>query len=254
MSVILYQSGITEDYKPKEFTFTDEEILGIFNDFEFIETARLYEIPNVWCVWGSNSEIDDEDFNKLASTMINKDIFSPVMFIHDTEINYAWMLTDNIIKNGYNEFKEEFIYFLDEIAENVIKENESFRQQQNQSENLVFLTTVGPTEDKKIMFEFDPNAQSKQFYDNLLFEQFSKKIFDFLKDNYVDGDTFIIFEDKKTIIIVIDENVNDIMSKMIKDFERREQYEDCLKLKTILDLWNNNKMKSEKKKEGKDKK
>lgn len=250
MAIILYSSGITEEYQPVDHTFTDDEILGIFEDFENIETARLYEIPNTWCVWGSNSEIDDSEFNKLSSTMLQEDIFSPVMYIHDTEIDPAWMMTDNIIQKGYNEFKEEFAFLLDEIAENIIKETQNIRQQMGQTDNLVILTTVGPTDDKRVMFEFDPKAQSKQFYEHHFFEEFSKKVYTFLMNHYVNGDTFVLFADKKAIIIVIDENVNEIVNKIINDFKRREKYEKCSELKKILDSWN--KYKKEKEKEKKD--
>jgi hypothetical protein len=220
---------------PKEFTFTDQEILHIFNDSPSFKTVRLVEVPNTWCVWGNSEKEDDEDFNKLGSDILQRDIYSPIMFVHDTEINPSWMLTDDPILKDYKKFKEDLIHFFDKVAENIMRENEENVNRTEQ--NLVFLNTIGPTEDKRVLFEFDPHRQSNEFYKNNFFTNFSNKVHTFLKKSYKDSKDFIIFEDKRSIIIVADENVNFIIDKIIKDFEEKENYEKCSELKTVMEKW-----------------
>jgi len=237
MSVLLYQSGVTENLLPKELTFIDNEILTIFKDFHHIRTSRLYEVPNAWCVWGENLKNIDSDFNKLGSDIVQDNIFSPIMFIHDTEINLSWMLTDDIILNGYNKFKEDLIRFFDDIAENVIKEGERLRMQQGISNNLLFLTTLGPSDDKRVIFEFNPHKQREEFWNVKTFSDFGLRVFNFLMKFYKDGDNFAIFADKKSIILVADENVEFLISKILADFERLEKYEMCADLNKIFKKW-----------------
>lgn len=234
MAVILYPSGVTETYEPSLDTFTDVELLKIFEDFISIRTARLYEVPNTWCVWGENPNPDSADFNKLGSDIVEENIFCPILFIHDTELDSSWMLTDEIILRSYNEFKNELLHFFDGVAENVIRENQKFKQGKN---SKIKLNTLGPTEDKRVMFEFNPHQQSKDFYKEKYFTEFSRKVFSFLNDFYKDGDTFVIFADKKSIIAIADENVDFLINKIIKNFENREKYERCSDLKNKLDSW-----------------
>lgn len=236
MAVILYPSGVTETYEPKGHTFLDDEILKIFKDYLDIRTARLYEVPNTWCVWGENEEADDSDFNKLGADILQEDVFCPVLFIHDTEIDPAWMLTDNVILKGYEDFKRELLEFFDHIAENVIRQTQQMREQQG-TQNLIFLTTIGPTEDKRVMFEFDPHKQSEEFWKEEFFLTFSYKVREFLNVNYKDDQTFFIFQDKKSIIYTPDEHVDFLMNKIINLFEKKEKYEYCSELKKVLDKW-----------------
>jgi len=248
MAIILYPSGITEMYEPKEHIFTDQKILHIFSDFDFIRTARLYEIPNTWCVWGENKKIDDGNFNKLASDILRENIFCHVLFIHDTEIDPAWMLTDQTILIGYDIFKQELLKFFDFVAETVIKETQKLRENQNinSNSNLLFLNTIGPTEDKRVLFEFDPNKQSKEFYIDNFFINFANKVHDFLKTNKV-KDIFYIYEDKKTVIFVKNENVDFLMEKIIGIYKKNENYEFCQDLITIQDNWKKPKIKRKRK-------
>lgn len=250
LAVILYPSGVTETYKSSDLTFSDEEILKIFNENDFIRTVRLYEVPNTWCVWGENQMPDKNNFNKLGSDVVQENVFSEILFIHDTELDPAWMLTDTPILKNYEYFREDLLSFFDDIAENVIQEAQERSNTNN--ENLVFLNTLGPTEDKRIMFEFDPHGQSEEFYKVNFFEEFAKKVYSFLKQFYTDGETFVLFADQKTIIIVKDENVDFIMNKVNEDFQRRERYERCADIKKIMTSWHD--YKNKEKKEDKPKK
>ena len=99
MAVLLYANGLTEEHKPKELTFTDEELLTIFPDFEKTRTFRLYEIPNCWCIWGENDPVGkrEDEFNKIGTDILEQICYSPVLFLHDSEINPEWKLTDAMI-------------------------------------------------------------------------------------------------------------------------------------------------------------
>lgn len=240
MAILLYSSGITETYEPKEHTFTDEEILSIFKEYKNIRTARLYEVPNTWCIWGENEEIDESEFNKLGSDIIEENVFCPILFIHDTELDPAWMLTDRIILKGYENFKEDLIIFFDQVAEHVIRESQQMRQQN--ATNLIFLNAIGPTKDKRVMFEFDPHKQSEEFWHTKNFIEFSRKVVGYLNKFYKnDEDVFSIFADKKSVIMVSDENVEFLVNKIIKVFEDRENYEKCKELNEVLKKWKSSK-------------
>ena len=168
------------------------------------------------------------------------------MFIHDTELDPSWMLTDSVILKGYEDFRVELLQFFDDIAENVIKESERVREQQGIPQNLVFLTTIGPTEDKRVMFEFDPHAQSNEFWEEQYFGEFSNKVLEFIKQFYKHADVFILFTDKKSVIVVADENVPFIINKIIEHFKKNERYEDCDTLSKVLRRWKRYKAKRKK--------
>ena len=246
MAIILYPSGVTETYKPKEFTFTDEEILKIFDDFSWIRTARLYEVPNTWCVWGENGEDDDADFNKLGSDILQENVFCPILFIHDTEINPAWILTDQIILRGYDEFKDELLRLFDQVAENVIMETQRFREEQGETAHLLFLNTIGPTEDKRVLFEFDPQKQAQEFYEDKYFGLFAVKVREYLSTNKP-GKLFNIYHDKKSVIYCKEENIKMLIDMLIDYFKKHESYEYCQELKAVHQKWEERKPKRKKK-------
>jgi len=245
MAVILYPSGVTETFSPKNLVFSDQEILKIFEEYDALRTARLYEVPNTWCVWGNVTE-DNNNFNKLGSDIVQEDLYSEVMFIHDSELDPSWMLTDNMILRNYEEFRIELLQFFDDIAENVIKESERVREQQGIPNNLVILNTIGPTEDKRVMFEFDPHIQSTEFWAEKYFSEFSHKVLEFIQTSYKNGDTFVLYTDKKSIIVIADENVSFIVNKVVEYFKKIESYEDCDTLTKVLKKWKRYKAKRKK--------
>jgi len=253
MAVILYPSGVTETFEPEAHTFSDKELLKIFEDYKNIRTARLYEVTNTWCVWGENEEPDDSNYSKLGSDILAEDVFCHVLFIHDTELDPAWMLTDTMILKGYEQFKEELLQFFDAVAENVIRETQQMRQQSGQPNNLILLNTIGPTEDKRVMFEFDPHGQSEEFWKPENFLEFSRRVVGYLNKNYKDQESFVIFADKKSIIVVADESVEFILNKVIEVFEKRENYERCAELNKVMESWKAYSTKKTKKRKRKDK-
>jgi len=247
MAILLYPSGITEMFEPKELVFTDQELLDIFKDYTFIKTARLQEVPNTWCVWGQNKTYDEGDFNKLGSDILLENVYCAVLFIHDTQIDPAWTLTDNVIYKGYEQFKEDLLRFFDHIADNVLIMSQKTREQQGKETNLIFLNAIGPTVDKRVLFEFDPNKQSKEFYNDNSFVNFADKVIEFLKNDYKIQDTFYIYHDKKTLIFIRDEHVGFLIDSIISALEIKERYESCQELKYVYEQWKKYKQNKNKK-------
>ena len=235
MAIILYPSGIIEEYNPKQHVFTDQEILHLFDEFTNIRTARLYEVPNTWCVWAEKDKFTDDEFNKLGSDILQEDVYCHVLFIHDTQIDPAWMLTDDIIYKEYDKFKEDLKNYFDKVAESVILE--MYRNTDKEEEkNFIFLNTLGPTEDKRILFEFNPHNQSQEFYEESHFLRFCNKMIDFIKSIKL-SKTFYIYFDKKTVIFIKDENIKFTIDRMIDTFNKKEQYENSNYIKNIYENW-----------------
>jgi len=239
MAVLLYPNGLTEHYQPKVHTFTDEEFLGIFPDYNKIRTFRLYEVPNTWCVWGEYTPVDKipEDFNKVGTDILDQGCYSPVLFVHDTEVDPSWNLTDTMIISGYEDFKVEMLKFFDEIAADIQIERQKIREQAGDSYSQMKLKQIGVSEDKRIIFEFDLDEQIPEFFmeDNLL--DFAKKVHNFLKFSYKDGDIFAIYADKNIIITMQEKPVKSFIDKLIAFFMSREQYEACSVLRNTFDRW-----------------
>lgn len=240
-------NGLTEEYKPSNFTFTDKELLDLFANFEKIRSHRLSEIPNTWCIWGENIPIDKrgDEFNEFGSELIDDDIYSPLFMIHDTEINSEWKLTDPIIQFGYEEYRDRLYKYLDETAILILEEREKERIENGENNNIIVLEQTGITEDKRIIFKFD---LSKQTEDLLLqpksFWEFANKVYTFLDSYYKDGDIFVIYADKNIIIEVEDNRVKALIEKIISLFQSKEDYEKCSKLKFIYDSWEKYKIKN----------
>mgnify|MGYP002681925114 CR=1 FL=1 len=129
MAIILYSNGLTEEILPQGLTFSDEDILGFFKTFNNIQTKRLDEVPNTWCVWGELKNPAEDDYNKLASEVIQEHCYSQIFFLHDTEVDPSWNLTDAVIYDNYLIFKKKILKFLDEIAIETIREIEQIREE-----------------------------------------------------------------------------------------------------------------------------
>jgi hypothetical protein len=246
MAILLYANGLTEEYRPKEFTFTDEELLKIFPDFDKTRTFRLYEIPNCWCVWGENEPTDKrgDEFNKIGTDILEQICYSAVLFLHDSEIDPEWKLTDSMIFTGYEDFRLEMLKFFDDIAVSIMEEREKIRQQHGYDpRNGITIDQIGISEDKRIIFKFDLDKQTPEFFkeDNLL--EFAQRVHDFLKFKYQDGHIFAILADKNTIMVMDDEQVGAFIEKLIAFFRNFEKYEACSVLRNTYEKWS--KFKSE---------
>ena len=246
MSVILYSNGLTEELTPKGHTFSDEEILTLFVEFDNIQTQRLDEVPNTWCVWGEIQNPQVDDYNKLASDVLQLHCYSHLIFLHDTEVNPSWNLSESIIHHGYADFKKSLLLFLDSVARETIQKIEQARHQYGQP-NLMVMDQVGVSIDKRIIFNLNPDNQPPEFYGPVNFPEFAEKCYQFLKKNYKDGEVFAIFADKKMIIVLKDEKVKIFIDHLIKIYEAKEDYLVCAEITDIYKKWETFKNKTPKK-------
>jgi len=239
MAILLYANGLSEEFKAAEFTFTDQEIYHIFEGFDKIRSFRLPEVPNTWCVWGERvpkNKMPDE-LNQVGSDIIEQPCYSPVLFIHDTEINPAWSLTDDVILTGYDEFRKDLNDFFNEIAQGILEEREQMRIQTGQPPNLIVMEHKGISEDKRIIFQFDMDKQVEEFFSEPSLSEFSKKVLNFLKFSYKDGDIFAIYADKNIIMVMADHQVKPFVEKIIAYFQHHENYEACSVIRNTYDRW-----------------
>lgn len=250
MAVLLYANGLTEEFRPKEFTFTDEELLKIFGDFDRTRTFRLYEVPNTWCVWGENDPMDKvpDEFNKIGTDILDQPCYSPILFLHDTEIDPSWNLTDRMILSGYDDFKLEMLKFFDDVAADIMEERRIAREEEGENvQPPIAMDQIGITEDKRIIFRFDIDNQPSGFFieENLL--EFAKKVHNFLKFKYKDGDIFAVYADKNIIMISEDAKVKPLIEKLITFFKSQENYEACSVLRNTFERWERYKLDSQNK-------
>lgn len=238
MAILLYNNGIIKEYKPSKLTFTEQELINFFdNNFKFLRSKRLIEIPNVWCLWAENENPDPIEFNRLCTDMLDVHVFSHVVFVHDTELDPSWSMHDMIYKD-YSEFKHELNAFIDEVAKKLVEESEQIQAEQGQANNMIYLTTAGQTDDLRVIYNFSPAEQSDEFYKDGSFANFSDKILEYLKTNLDLTANLTIFKDKKIVISVNKDDVPNLFNKMIENFESKENYEVCNELVQMLNSWN----------------
>lgn len=255
MAILLYGNGLTEELIPNNLTFSDEEILEIFSDYSSIETKRLEEIPNTWCVWGVNPDNKEEDYNKLGSDVIQEHCYSHLAILHDTEVDPSWNLTDSVIYDGYAQFKMKILLFLDEIAREAIKDIEKMREENGNKGRTLMLDQIAISTDKRVIFKLDLNKQIPGFFDKDNFTEFAIKCESFISESYKDGDIFPVFADKKMIIVLEDPQVKTFIDSLIKIFQDTEEFEKCSKIRNIYNQWVDYKEKKNKpKKRGRPKK
>jgi hypothetical protein len=236
MAIVLYGNGLTEEIIPTNLTFSDQEILNRFQDFNNIKTKRLDEVPNTWCVWGELQSPNEDDYNKLASEVIREHCYSHLILLHDTEVDPSWNLTDSIIYENYAIFKRKLLKFLDEVAIETIREIEHIRESSGKP-NLMSLDQVAISVDKRVIFKFNPDKQQVDFFKPSHFEEFANKCFNFLDKYYKDGDTLPIYADKKMIIVLDDNQVAQFINLLIDFFEKREDYLKCARIRDIHKSW-----------------
>jgi hypothetical protein len=245
MAILLYQNGLTEEFKSKSYTFSDEELHEIFSDYEKIRSFRLYEVPNSWCIWGQRDPVNKivDEFNQLASSVIEEECFSPLLIIHDTEVDPSWNLTDSIIINDYSLFKRDILQFLDGIAREIIDDRERAKKESGESNNLIVLEESGVSIDKRIIFKFNIDSQDPVFFEDSNFSEFAKKVHHFLKFSYKNGDIFAVYADKNIIIVLDDNQVDPFIEKIISHFQKKENYEVCSLIRNTYQKWKDYKSK-----------
>jgi hypothetical protein len=244
--IILYSNGLTEEISPEGSTFTDNELIELFKEFDRTRTLRLDDIPNTWCIWGENDKPIIDDYNKFGSDILEIHCYSHILFLHDTEVDPSWNLTDQIIYHSYNEFKKDLLKFFDEIAIETMEEMDKIREE-NGNPEIISLEQAGVSLDKRIIFKFNPDKQPVDFFKKENFSSFAKKSYEFLKKNYKNGDVFAIFADRKMIIVLDDDKVKEFIDQLSKVFEKKEEYIICSDIAKIYKKWETYKAKKIKK-------
>lgn len=239
MAILLYANGLTEEVTPIGHAFTDDELISNFESFNLVRSYRLSEVPNTWCLWGQRTPIDklSDEFNHMGTDIIEQPVFSPILFIHDTEIEPTWKLTDDIINVGYVNFKAKINGFFNYIAKEIMEKRNTTNIKSGQAQNLMTLEESGISVDKRIIFKFDMDKQSPDFFKNSNFAEFAKKAYDFLKFSYKDGDIFAIFADKNIIIVMSDPQIKSFIDRILEYFQSIENYEACSTIRDTYGRW-----------------
>lgn len=240
MALVVYSNGIFEEYLPVDDTFSDQELVDMFRDYEEIKTHRLAEIPNCWLIWGEMENPPDNEYSKLASEILDDDIFSHIIFVHDSEINRNWGLTDDILYKSYSDFINQVGTYIKDMVEFIANETQKEYEEAGTS-SMIFMRAIGYTKDKRVLYQFDPDEQHDEFYIDG-WDKFSRKIYEYLKDNFdkepiEENKPFVIFADTKVIVIVEDDKVNDVISHVLLEFEKKENYEACSFISNVRDKW-----------------
>jgi len=236
MGVVVYSNGITEDYRPSNLVFTEDELVKLFTEYTRIKTVRLPYLVNTWCIFGEGNS-DPTEFNRIVSDMTRESVFSHALFIHDSEINPKWNATDNILYKGYEEFVIMMKKMIDDVAVNILNEFASTTEFQSKVDILPQLVTLGATEDKRILFAYNPNDQSKEFYLNEEFYKFSQKVYGYISENKQEKEPFTIYADKKAVIIIETLQVKTFLNSLLEKFKSKEEYEICTHITKIMKDW-----------------
>lgn len=260
MALIIYSNAIIEELSPNNLVFTEDEIINIFGEnYHTLHSKRITEIPNCWAAWGTMDNPANNEYNLIGSEIIDFDIDSPLLIIHDSEINPEWRITDDIILKNYDDFHQDITKHINKVAADVLKKEQDQIENGEKEDSRITLKQLGITLDKKLLFSFDLDSQAKDFFTNTSFFNFSKNILNYLTKNYdndrINKKPFTIFDDNKTVVVVEEDKVEATLDKIIKTFEEFEHYENCQLLHAIKEKWiNSNKEIPQKKKRGRPKK
>ena len=237
MGVLLYGNGITEDYRPQKLVFTEEELVELFDEYEEIKTSRVANLINTWCIYGMNAVNDGTEFNRIASDIIKEPVYSHILFVHDSEINPDWKAIDSVLYKSYPEFLGGLKKVIDDTAANILNELAATAEYENKVDYLPQLSTLGATPDKRILFSYNPDDQTKEFYDHDEFYKFSQKVYEYIMKNKQEKEPFTIYADKKAVIIIESLKVQKFLDTLLEKFKSHEDYEICTKLTQIISDW-----------------
>ena len=241
MSLILYSNGLTEDINPKQDTYSEEELISIFKDFDTLHSYRFVKILNGWLLWGNKEGLTDDElddyYNKIASEIMKTEINSHVLFIHDSELSPDWKVTDDVIHFGYEDFRQDIYNLIDSTAEDIINQTNANANDKENEQHTMFLNQIGISKDKRVIFEFNPDKQPKDFYTYNNFNEFANKIINFFKTDYNVSDNLTLYANRNIIISVQKNKVNKIISKLINFFNEYEEYEKSQIIQEVYDGW-----------------
>ena len=241
MALIIYSNGIVEEMVPVEETFSHRDLVKSFDDYTSLETFRLPDVPNTWCLWGDLSDPPTQEFNKIGTEIVNMDVHSHLILIHDSEISREWGLTDEILQKSYKDWMDELAIFTNSLIEEISRQRQAQMSEKDKT-SMIFLTTMGHTADKRVLFAFDPNIQAEDFYSSGAFDTFAIKIWEYLEKSFYtepveESKPFVIFADGKTIVIVENEHMDIFFTYLLSVFEKREAYETCSKITEMKKTW-----------------
>ena len=111
MSLIIYSNGIVEEMVPVEDTFSHRDLVKSFDDYTLVETFRLPDVSNTWCLWGDVENPPENEYNKIGTEIVNMEMHSHLILIHDSEINRDWDVVDPILQKSYKEWMDEIALF-----------------------------------------------------------------------------------------------------------------------------------------------
>ena len=240
MALLIYSNGIIEEMLSIENTFSDRELVKTFDDYTHLDSFRLPNVPNTWCLWGEIDDPPEQEYNKIASELLDDDIFSHIIFIHDSELNRDWNMTDDVLQKFYRHWIEDLAIFTNRIIETISRERQEELSTGNQT-SMIFLNTLGSTADKRVLFSFDPTSQADDFYKNG-WGSFAPKIYEYLEKNFYkepieESKPFVIFADTKTIVIVENNKFEEFIKQLSGFYEKKEKYEICKKISDIKETW-----------------
>lgn len=238
MAILLYSNGINEDFVPQNMVFAERELVNLFSEYRTIKTKRLINVLNCWCIWGENADYDIMDLNRIVSDILQEPVYSHALFVHDSELNPDWNATDNILYTNYSQYLKEIKRVIDTVANNIVEE---FRYYEDEAgiKSMPVFENLGTTIDKRVLFSFNPEKQYKDFYENPEFGQFSKKTYDYIHQHHDQNkEPFIMYADKKAVIIIDTPHVKTFLDKMLEHFQKEEQYEICKEISIIKNNWN----------------
>lgn len=245
--LVLYSNGIIEEGNPKDVVYTDEELTGFFGkDFKFLVSHRLPDIPNTWCLWGEMEDPPENEYNRIGSEIVDAEVLSHICFIHDSEINPDWNMSDTVLYKDYKTFIVDIGVFIDDVIADIMREpviedgEEVVADPENP--NMIFLTSNGYTSDKRVLFDFDPNEQAEGFYNEKSYAPFAEKIYEYLNTNFYENPVeinhpLVIFADTKTIISVKKDHTQKFFGNILDFFTKKEKYEICGNLTSIQKAW-----------------
>ena len=241
LALIIYSNGIVEEMIPTGDTFTHRDLVKSFDDYTTLETFRLPDVPNTWCLWGHIEDAPENEFNKIGTEIVNEAMHSHLILIHDSEINREWNITDEILQRDYQEWQTQLAAFTNELIEQLSRARQE-EMSDKEKTSMIFLTTMGHTADKRVLFAFDPNIQAEDFYTSGSFDIFATKIYEYLDVNFFtepieESKPFVIFADGKTIVIVENEHMDNFINLLSSVYENREAYEICKRIVDIKATW-----------------
>jgi hypothetical protein len=236
MGALLYSNGITEDYRPAKLVFTEEELVKLFTEFAGIKTVRIPNLINTWCIFGEGNS-DPTEYNRIVSDIVRESVFSHALFIHDSEINPNWNATDNILYKSYDEFIVMMKKVIDDVAGNIMNEFSHSEEYTSKADHLPQLVTLGATDDKRILFTYNPDDQTKEFYTHDEFYKFCQRTYNYINENKQEKEPFTIYADKKAVIIIETLKVNLFLQTILNKFQTKEDYEICTNINKIIKDW-----------------